>query len=56
MISKIRLTVRMPDELNLNLTNESKRLGISKNALILKILWDRVNEKKEVKNEQLNDF
>lgn len=34
------MTVRPPDELFEELTARSKELGITRNALILQILWD----------------
>lgn len=53
MNNKARITVRMPNELNIELYNKSQKLGLSKNALILKILWDEVqsNKIKEEENE-----
>ena len=51
MTAKKRFTVRMPDELSEELYNKSQRLGISKNALILKILWEEVQTKK-IKEEE----
>lgn len=46
MTARKRLTVRMPDELSEELYKKSQRLGISKNALILKMLWDEIQNKK----------
>ena len=42
---KKRLTIRMPDELNIILTNKAKDTGISKNSLILQILWEKAKKK-----------
>lgn len=44
MDGKSRLTVRMPKELNRCLTEKAEKIGISKNSLILQILWKRVEE------------
>ena len=46
MDNRERITVRMPDDLNIELYNKSRKLGLSKNALILKILWDEIQNKK----------
>lgn len=45
-INKKRLTVRMTDELNEQLTKESKIKGISKNAIILQKLWNAIEDEK----------
>ena len=46
-----KLTVRVPQELN-NLLNEtSKKMGLSKNSLILCWLWEQVEEK-NLKNKE----
>lgn len=46
-----KLTVRVPQELN-NLLNEtSKKMGLSKNSLILSWLWEQVEEK-NLKNKE----
>lgn len=50
MNSKRRLTIRIPNELNTVLTTNSKKIGISKNSLILQILWDKVR-KEQIKYE-----
>lgn len=50
MNSKDRVTVRMPIDLNKSLTDKSKKMGISKNALVLQILWKKVEEENK-KNE-----
>lgn len=47
MKSKDRITVRMPHDLNKLLTDESEKIGISKNALVLQILWKRVKEEQQ---------
>ena len=44
MNTKNRITIRMPIELNLILTEKSIKKGVSKNSLILQILWDEVNK------------
>lgn len=42
------ILIRCPEELKKILQQESKRVGISMNALVLQILWDWVEEKKKV--------
>lgn len=42
---KIRFTFRIPEELYTELKDESTKLGVSVNALILQILWDWEKEK-----------
>ena len=37
-------SLRIPNELMLLLKNDTEKLGISINALILNILWDRYRE------------
>lgn len=37
---KVRTGLRLPCDLNTKLILEAKRVGISKNALILQILWE----------------
>ncbi len=37
---KVRTGLRLPYDLNIKLISEAKRVGISKNALILQILWE----------------
>lgn len=53
MKAKKRLTVRMTNELNEQLTKESKIKGISKNAIILQKLWKAIEDEKkgELKHE-----
>ncbi len=41
---KQRLTVRMPRKLNKVLTEKAQRIGVSKNSLILQLLWEEVNK------------
>lgn len=43
------MTVRAPDNLQEKLKQKAKKLGMTRNGLILKILWEWVNydEKKE---------
>ena len=53
MKSRDRITVRMPYDLNKLLTDESEKLGISKNALVLQILWNKVKEERQ--NEYTNE-
>lgn len=49
-MNRVRTGLRIPYNLNTWLILEARRLGISKNALILQILneWVRTNAKKEV--------
>jgi predicted HicB family RNase H-like nuclease len=44
MDGKSRLTLRIPKELNNSLTEKAEKIGISKNGLILQILWRKVEE------------
>ncbi|HBF9915886.1 TPA: hypothetical protein KO444_003457, partial [Clostridioides difficile] len=37
--NKKRITVRMPEKLNEEITKKSKYLGLTKNSFILDILW-----------------
>ena len=41
--NEVRFTLRLVPELDARLTQESARLGISKNNLIINILWGYVN-------------
>jgi len=41
------MTVRAPEELQELLAKASKTLGMTRNALILQILWDWAKEQKE---------
>ncbi|WP_338631115.1 toxin-antitoxin system HicB family antitoxin [Clostridium baratii] len=50
---KQRLTVRIPRNLNIILTNKANETGISKNSLVLQILWKEVNE--QLKDELINE-
>lgn len=43
------MTVRAPDKLQKILNIKSKHLGLTRNALILQILWEWI-EKNEIKN------
>lgn len=40
---EVRFTLRLVPELDARITHESKQLGISKNNLIVNILWNYVN-------------
>lgn len=44
----IRFTLRLVHELDTRLGIESQRLGISKNSLIVNILWDHVKKQELV--------
>ena len=46
-----KLTVRVPQELNNLLNKTSKKMGLSKNSLILSWLWEQVEEK-NLKNKE----
>ena len=37
---KVRLTIRIPKQINDELEKMCKKIGITKNALITKILWE----------------
>ena len=41
---KQRLTIRMPSELNTKLSIRAQKIGISKNSLVLQILWEKVQK------------
>lgn len=41
--NKKRMTVRLPDELNKTISMEAEKQGISKNTLIIMILWEWKN-------------
>ncbi|MGJ0845933.1 toxin-antitoxin system HicB family antitoxin [Tissierella praeacuta] len=43
MTAKKRLTLRIPIKLDEKLSKESDKLGISKNSLILQMLWNETN-------------
>ncbi|WP_321835435.1 toxin-antitoxin system HicB family antitoxin [Clostridium butyricum] len=51
MNSKRRLTIRIPNELNMILTKKAENIGISKNGLVLQILWDKVKKEGEKQHE-----
>lgn len=40
-----RLTIRIPEEVNIILEKKSGEIGISKNSFILQILWEKVKSK-----------
>jgi len=44
--ARTRAGLRIPYELNTALILTAKTMGISKNALILQILWEWVNQQK----------
>ena len=46
-MTKEKLTVRMPPELSHILNEKAKRLGYTKNALIVQVLWDYVEKQDE---------
>ena len=48
-VTKDKLTVRMPPELSHILNEKAKRLGYTKNALIVQALWDYVKKQDEKK-------
>ncbi|WWU66465.1 toxin-antitoxin system HicB family antitoxin [Clostridium baratii] len=52
--TKQRLTIRMPDELNKVLTEKANKIGVSKNGLILQILWEKVNEENNLNKLKLS--
>lgn len=45
MTNTDKLTLRIPKELNKVVTQEAKRIGISKNAFILSLLWKMSSER-----------
>ncbi len=47
MNDRVRTGLRIPYDLNTNLMLMAERQGISKNALILQILWDWLKGQKE---------
>lgn len=47
MDSRKKVTVRMPNKLNSKLYEESQKRGLSKNALILQILWESCKTEKK---------
>lgn len=44
---RVRTGIRIPMSLNTQLILHAKEIGISKNALILQILWEWVKEQTE---------
>lgn len=47
MEERKRAGLRIPDELNTCLIQEAKNQGVSKNALILQILWKWTQERRD---------
>lgn len=47
MVSEIRFTLRLVEELDAILNEKAKRLGYTKNALIVQALWDYVEKQDE---------
>lgn len=43
---RVRVGLRIPYDLNTWLVLEAKRQGITKNALVLQILWEWANKRK----------
>lgn len=41
------MTVRAPDDLHLKLKKSAEKYGLTRNALILQILWEWVQEQEE---------
>lgn len=41
---KVRLTIKIPKQINDELEKMCKKIGITKNALITKILWESVGK------------
>lgn len=61
--NKKRITVRMPEKLNEEITRKSKYLGLTKNSFIIDILWKEFdsskyknNNKEDNKYEWLNNY
>lgn len=52
MTTRIRTGLRIPIELNTELILLANKNGISKNALILQILWEKVKEFKQDEPEK----
>jgi predicted HicB family RNase H-like nuclease len=44
MVAKQRITIRIPKKLNIELSNRAKEIGVSKNSLVLHILWKKVDK------------
>ena len=49
MTTRVRTGLRIPMDLNTELTVIAQKNGVSKNALILQILWKYVEEQKGTK-------
>ncbi len=45
---KIRTGLRIPYEINTKLITIAREKGISKNALVLQILWDWIERKEQI--------
>ncbi|MCC0633697.1 hypothetical protein KGF45_03365 [Clostridioides sp. ZZV14-6154] len=52
--NKKRITVRMPEKLNEEITRKSKYLGLTKNSFIIDILWKEF-DLSEYKNSHKED-
>ncbi|MDB0516961.1 hypothetical protein C4R87_03445 [Clostridioides difficile] len=52
--NKKRITVRMPEKLNEEITRKSKYLGLTKNSFIIDILWKEF-DLSEYKNNHKED-
>jgi predicted HicB family RNase H-like nuclease len=44
LTAKQRITIRIPKKLNIELSNRAKEIGVSKNSLVLHILWKKVDK------------
>lgn len=51
---RARFTFRMPETLYQTLDKRAEELGVSKNALILQILWDYTEQRREANYEKSN--
>ena len=49
MTGEIRFTLRLVEELDAILNEKAKRLGYTKNALIVQVLWEYVKRQDEKK-------
>lgn len=50
-IKIVRTGLRIPYDLNTWLIAESSRRGVTKNAFVLQILWERAKQEKQQENE-----
>ncbi|MCC0652671.1 MULTISPECIES: hypothetical protein [unclassified Clostridioides] len=50
--NKKRITVRMPEKLNEEITRKSKYLGLTKNSFIIDILWKEFDSSKYKNNNK----